>query len=652
MAGQLAKSGKWVLNEHGSGADTVCEAITTDSGFLRSYSLRLSKTKNSDKPLEIFLHETGKLNYGPLAMTSVNHEVALFSEYSVADKSRFFWYLPDETKQLTDHLRTAKGNLEVVPFGDLEGGKLKFSLSGAAEIIASMEKLCNQGQPLVEQRFSALTDHPASFDQNPKIFDGTTLVAVRAGFYDLAAHFARLLEQERELKKLEDANAPAIQERKRLQMERADLANKKIPELKQDISATTLRIQNGERRLGQLRSEIPAAEKQRATAQTRYDTASQKIAPHQPKHNELSNEISRAQRALSGAVNDKASFEREHSANISTIRQLEREAQLLTQSIQRLRSEVSHAQSKAEQARREYNSYDADYEYRRLLQSSSRYHSLKRESDNIRNQINRERGELVNLQRDLSRVQSQMSQCISKPENNCDHLASQVRDKQNQVRSKESDISRLNSQYDSNRRGMDRIESSIRNDVQRVSDRLRHAYDVALTNLNRLQSRIAQEESLRNDITNYRIPQLINRNGDLKIRIADLDRQIPGLRQNVARAEADLKRFEQSVGYVKLKQDLNTASDNLSAAKAKLENLMAEESRLNTQVPSDKVRLAQLDSSLKSSEARLAQVVQRVAELDSALVSFDNAKAAIDAKINVINSDIQHSQANYLRHFH
>ena len=235
LANQVEKKDSWILSEISTSDAVICEASTTDNGVLRDYTLKIQKVKNSHFPVEVFLHEKGKADYGPIAAAVINNEVLLFNQFSAEAKSQSFWYLPDETKLLVDLLKTGVNSFSVKPYADLKGKDLKFSLKGAAQILASMEKRCNAGKALVDERLAKLTNHPASFDQAPKVFDANTLGTIRANYYELAEHYRGLVANEEALAKLVNANLPNITERDNLRVEKADLVSKKIPGLKQDI---------------------------------------------------------------------------------------------------------------------------------------------------------------------------------------------------------------------------------------------------------------------------------------------------------------------------------------------------------------------------------------------------------------------------------
>lgn len=650
-AGQVEKKDSWVLNEYSVDGTTICEASTEDRGVIRHYTLKIQKAKNSHMPVEIFLHENGKAEYGPIAIAAIGSEIVLFNQSAQEAKSQSFWNLPDETKLIVDLLKSAEKTFVVKAYGESKGRDLKFALKGAAHILAAMEKRCNQGKALVDARLSALANHPAAFDQNPKVFDATALSEIRATYYEIAARYDQLLQQEAQLKKLADANAPAINERDALRAEKANLLNQKIPALKQDIQATTLRIDAGEKRLAQLKTEIVNADKQRALAQSRYDEAYKKIEPHLPKYKELVNALNSAKRSLNSALSEVDSAESEIDSNLARIQQLEAEVDRLTYAIQRLRNQIPQAQVDADRAYREYQSFNAEFEIRRRLNESHRYRALAQESDRLRDQARRERDALRTIERELGGAKSSLIQCQAVPENNCDALKTKVADLEIQVRAKESEVSRLESQLNSAKREMESIERDIERDVRRIQDRLRDEYEDAAERLSNLNAQLTKAEGDRRDIVEYQLPTLKNRNAELRDRIASLERLIVSLRQEVARADAELKRFDQSVGFSKLEDALEDAESKLELAEATLESLIAEEARLKVQVPQDKSRLIQLNETLKASEQRLAQVIQRIAQLDQALASFDNAKAAIEQKMAAINAEIKATQDRYVRFF-
>ncbi len=649
-AAQVEKKDSWVLNEITADGTTVCEASTEDRGVIRHYTLKVQKVKNSNMPVEVFLHEKGKAEHGPLAVATIGSELLIFNQSDIGDKNQTLWYLPDETKMLVDALKSNAKTFEVKAHNS-KGRTLKFKLKGAAHILSSMEKRCNYGKALVDERLSALTNHPATFDQNPAVFDGQSLSQIRALYYEIADHHAALLGEESKLQKLEQANAPNLKERDALRVEKSDLSIKVIPGLKQDIQSTQSRIAIGEKRLVQLKTEIPAAEKQRASRQAIYDDASKKIAPHVPKHNELARALRSAEQNLSNALSEISSSENEISSNNRKIQELDREAQDLSYTIQRLRSDLSSAQSEADRRYREYQNFNATAEIRRRLNGSSQYLSLQSDVARLEREVSREQDSLRSIERDLQRAESQLNHCKSNPDNNCDSLASQVRDLSSNVSSKRSDVRRLESQLSSAESDMNRIKNSIESDVRREEDRLRRAYDEAASKLNSIQSQMERAEGERRDIMEYQIPRLQSRNIDLRNLISSLESQLGHLRQEVKRTQAELDRFDQSVGYAKLEQTLESARSHLENANNLLSKLTSEDAQLKNQLPQEKTRLVKLSEELKVKEARLVQATQRLAQLDKELASFDSSKASLESTMAAIKSKIQDTQSRYMRFF-
>ncbi len=651
LAGQIEKKDKWILNEVTANDSTVCIASTEDRGFSRTYTLQIQKQKNSSKPVEIFLNEAGKPKYGPMAAASIGNEVVLFNQLSIEAKNQMFWYLPDETKLFLDTLKTSSKTFEVRPYGDLDGGKISFSPKGASQIIASMEKHCNAGKSLVDDRFSALTNHPSAFDTAPKLFDPSHISSLRSIYFELAGHHNNLLQNEARLAKLVEQNLPKITERDSLRVEQANLNGRKIPELKNNIQVTSQRIESGERRLAQLQTEIPNAQKQKDLAQAKYDEAQRQIAPHLPRHNQLSRDLSSAQSDLAESEREISSAQREISDNIRQMDQLDREAQQLNSRIQRLRSDLPSLQSQYDRARRDLESFDSRSETRRRLASSSRYRTAQSDADRVRAQLNSEREELRSLERDLTRSRSQLSQCQSKPGNDCSKLAEQTNRLEADVNTKKSMVSRLQGQYNNAQREVEKIEEDVARDVGREEDQLRAEYDRASARLTNLNSELQQAEGQRRDITEYQIPRLQNRNLDLRAYVSSQESRAASLRQEIRSLADELNRFDQSVGFSRLEQNLNVARSQLQSTSSALSRLVSEDSNLKVQVPKDKILLVQLNDSLKASEARLVAVGQAIVKINSDLAGFDSSKAELESVLASIQSQIDSAKSRYLAFF-
>jgi predicted nucleic acid-binding Zn-ribbon protein len=651
FAEQIEKKDKWVLNEVVSGNSTYCIASTEDKGFIRTYTLKIQKTKNSSSPAEIFFAENGTSKYGPLAATKLGNEVALFNQISAAPKALMFWYLPDETKLLLDTLKTSTKNIEVNPVGDLDGGKVSFSTKGAAQILATMEKRCNNGKPLIDERASALTNHPAEFDRNPKLFEPSQIATLRSLNVELASHHNSLLAEEVALVKLTEQNLPKINERNANKTEQAELTNRKIPTLKNDIQSASLRIQNGEARLVQLVNEIPAAKKVKDAAQVKYDEADRLIAPHRPRHNELTTELSSLRSDLSRSESEISTSVSEINNNTQEISRLDREAQSLNSQIQSLRSDLPSAQARYDRARREYERFDSRVEINRRLATDSNYRLSRENADRIRVQLNGEKEDLRSLERDLTRARSQLAQCLTVEGADCSSQQAAVNSIESEVSSKKAMISRLENQYENAHREVLRVENEVERDVNREADSLRRDYDVASSRLNTINSELQQAEGERRDITEYQIPRLQNRNADLRNYVSDLERAVSSLQQNIRFTQNELSEFNRSVGYDRLQQNVNSTYSALQAATSTHNRLVNEDASLKVQIPKDKALLVQLNETLKASEARLVVVTQTVVRLNSELAGYDQTKADIESRMASIQDQIRSAQTRYTNFF-
>ena len=562
-----------------------------------------------------------------------------------------FWYLPDETKQLIDLLKTTTKSFVIEPYGDLSGGKISLSPKGAAQIIASMEKRCNGGKELVDARMSALTNHPDSYDLAPKLFDASHVANLRSIYFEIAAHQDNILSNEAKLASLVEQNLPKINQREGLKAEKINLVNRKIPGLKADIQDTTQRIQSSESRLSQVQTELPVARRQALAAQAKYDEALKQIAPHQPRHDQLVSNLRAAEADLSQSEGEISSAQREISSNNQQIQSLDRDARDLDNRIQRLRSDLPSAQLEYDRARRNYERYDSRAEIRRRLSSSSQYRTAQSNEERIRTQLNNEKEELRNLERDLTRTRSQLIKCQSVPENDCSKLAAEVKRLDGAVSSKKSMVSRLEAQHNNAQREVAKIEDEIERDVKREEGRLRNQYEIAASRLNDINAQLQQYEGERRDIVEYKIPTLQNRNNDLRNYVSDLERRVASLRLEVRATSDELNRFDQSVGYSRLQQNLNAASDQLRSANSAYDKLLVEESSLKTQIPRLRGDLGRYKEQLKASEDRLVIVDQVLVQLNSELSGFDNAKAELEVIIDSIAAQIKDAQSRYLVFF-
>ncbi len=648
----IEKKDKWALGEAVSGEQTLCVASTENRGFLRTYTLNIQKAKNSLSPVEIFMYENGSNSYGPLATAQINNEILLFNLFSKDKKRQSFWYLPDEVKLLLDTLKNPLvKELVIKPFSKLGGSKVSFSTKGAGQILATMEERCNGKKPLIDERTSALTRQPASFDQNPRVFEANDIASLRSLNAELTFRQDLIFQEESKIAELDKQNKPQLDERAAYLNERQTLANQKIPNLKADIQSTKDRIALGEKRLAQLVTEIPSTKKVRDEALVKRDEAENKIAPHRATHNDLVYRIEAYRTQLNKYEHDLEGNKNSLKMNELNISRFESEARDLNYRIQDLRYSISKVQPEFDRARREYERYDRQGEIQRRLDSDSNYRIALENARRAQVQVDYKRSEVASLERDLGRIQSQLGHCQSVAGNDCTDLKNQVSALEVKIKAARDEMRRLESQYASANYEAKRIEDRITDEVQREVDVLKRNYEVASSKLSQLNAQLSEAEGRRRDIVEYEIPTLQNQNVKLRNAISGLERDIDIIRQNIRTAESNLQNFDRSVDYARLESNLESAQNALDSAQDRYSSVVSEKEHLEQQVPQDKENLPKLVADLQSSETRLGVVSQEIARLNKALVSYDQARGEIESKISGIKEQIKNTQEHYLSFF-
>ncbi len=651
LAGRIDVKKKWALDETEiPGTGTVCVASTSVKENKATYSLEVQKIKNNPaSPVEILLRESGETQLGPVAVKTVNNEVLVMTQMSEdkAAQTNYFWYLPDET-ELTLYTIKTQSEFDMRPFYKSVVGDIDFSLKGAAEIMALMEKRCNNGQPLVDARFAALTNHPDSFDQNLLALPLQSVMALRSDYFGMGVQYANLVVAEADMAKLVQRYKPSIDERDILSAEKSRLVGQTIPGIKADQSATSLRLAQTQSRLNQLKTEIPAASRQQETAQKNYDTAYRNIAPHMPTHNQLVAALDAAQSNLSRAQNDLNDAVNEFNANERRVIDLDREAANLSYQIRGLRTDLSAAGNELSRRDRDYRAFQPERERRERLARQPMYAQRRREADSLRGQANQAQQQLTGLQRSLAQARSALNHCAAKPGANCQAEQAAVARAQQAVTSKQAEVNQLQSRYRSAQADVDRIENQVNREVQQEESRLRQLYETAQRRYDEIGRRIDTAEAKRRDIVEMEIPQLRNRNVYLDSLRRSLESDIVRLRGDVASARSQLDSFDARVGYQNLKNRLDAADNALRSANNHLASLQDEQVRLQNLEVQDQNHLIQLGQDLSAAESRLAQVNTRIGQLNAILAEFDRDKLPIQTRIDGANGQINSLRTHYL----
>lgn len=650
LANRIAAKKDWVLDEVPAqgGSGKLCVATTSAKEGKSIYTLEVHKrSRQAGTPVELVMREIGEQQIGPVATANLSQDKVIFNAYAQSGNTKFFWYLPDEVANMLYHLKAGR-ELDLLPLYKSAIKDLDFSLKGASEILQIMERHCNFGQDLVDQRLASLTNHPDSFDLNPHALDPNVVSEMRNLYHSMAAQLLQVAGIEKEISDLVARYRPYITERDQLSAEKAQLTATTIPGIKNDQIATSQRLNRTQVRLGELKSQIPQAEKSLSQAQAGYDAAYAKIAPHMPKHNQLvavlnqvSSDLDQAEAALASAV-------REFQNNESKMRGLDQEARDLSYRIDSIRRELSYARNEVEHARRNYNAYRPDVERRRLLDREPGYHQKRAEADRLRSQLTIAKTEYEQSKRDLDRARNILQRCQSVAGQDCSAEQQAANQAAQNMTQKSAAMNQIDSQYKTVHREVDRMEDRVDRIVRQEEQRLAGILNRAQSEYDRLSSNLHSAESRRHEIVNVELPRLQDRNRYLQSQKNSLNAEIARLERQVAAALRELNDFDARVGYKELERRLEAADSSLHKAKVLLSDLQSERSRLSSLEVQDQQRLVQLARDLQSAQSRLAQVDARIGTLNGVLAQYDVEKAGLDGRLRSANAQVSSLQSQYL----
>jgi chromosome segregation ATPase len=643
----------WSLSERALNNGSVCVASAMDKGAFRSeiYYLEITKTKNNpNSPVEILLRveKNKRENTGFIAHITDSPATIGFSHLSTEGNIQTFWGVPKNLTGLLNQLKNGD-RVELDGHGGRKDIDFPIKGRGSKDILAEMERLCNQGQPLINAEFEA-----KFANQSPDNIDGTRISSEQTANLRRLYHsaYATMVSQQATKADLARVLAKYQQYIDELNQNRAthsQITNVDLPNSRRTVAEARQAQVDARAEIARLTQLIPSLQSKVQQSQAAYDQAQAILAPHVPEHNRLVSNLQNAEDNLDRAEARLSQIDSRLRQLASEIDSLERESDRLESGLQNKRWELREAQSRLRDAENARSSYNVSFERDRKLRENQEYNNLNQEARDLDHHIP-EMDRQVDAQRaDRDQKQSELNQCRSVAGQDCSAQEAGL----NQANSELSSAVDAQRQLRVRRNAIDQrrrdIENETDREVQGHYNQLVQREQEARRRVNDIDDDIRDDESRISQINNVDLPRRQNEQRNLENERFQVQNQISQARNDVARSERDLANFEASTDWNRKYANVQNTAAQLRADQNTLDQAVrakaAQESRLqqNIQLETD------MKNRIQALEAQVVALDQRKVVLDQKLAGLPAERAPLDQKIASDESQILAARNEFLR---
>lgn len=561
----------------------VCRAYTNVTSNLPvPVELSLSFPSQFDHaPMMILkLPANSQIERAVVPLTSKEQEDFLvFEAASDPTKKDLLWYVPIQMEKMVDIII---GN-SYLPLKFTQNGKEvagRISLTGSSATMNQVAR-CLKVDEILPTRFfrelnTAAGTAPLGEDQSViqlmKYVD-----AAYVAFHQIQLNDAELLKLRNSMKSLlaQEADTQKALATAQQNLDRANAA----------YQSTAEKIRRGEERLTQIPGEILTLQNQKAPAE---QTLAQKKAVYDPlkaQVDRLNQDVTQARiraDAISAEVRRRETTIRNGNVRIG---ELEDEAVRLTRRINEINNKLAPLKRQKAELEVELAAYDVNAEKQKILNDDWQYQNLKRDEEQLERQERQTQQEFQRARQRLQNAEERLRECLRKPNPQCSNEQQNVNQAQSEVSNKESELRTIRWRQENLKSDMDRLEMQAQQKAQQGRDNL-------ASRLRTISGDIADYESEK-DQAQDRIQSIrTNEIPALESAISRAETELPGLRRELASAQADtqaaegrLQQYKQSVDFDRIEREYlaaKTALDNIVGGIARLQ---AEQSQINRDLP-------------------------------------------------------------------
>ncbi len=646
----------WSLSERALNNGTVCVASAMDKGAFRSeiYYLEITKTKNNpNSPVEILLRveKNKRENTGFVAHITDVPSTVNFSHLNTDGNVQTFWGVPKNLTALLNQLKNGD-RIEIDGHGGRKDIDFPIKGRGAKEILAEMERTCNQGAPLINAEFES-----TFVNQAPDQIDGTQIATEKTAQLRSLYHgaYAKLIAQQAtkaDLARVLAKYQPFIDELQQNRATHDQIQNVDLPDSRRRLADARQAQVDARAEIARLTALIPSLQAKVQASQQAYDQAQATLAPHVPEYNRITTNLNNAETRLSQAQNRLSQIDSRLRTLDQEISSLQYESDRLERGLQDKRYERDQAVSRLRQAEQQRANYNVSYERDRKLNENTEYNNLNQEARDLDHQMPEMDRQVDATRANRDQKQAELAQCQSVAGQDCSaqqaavnqansDLASIV-DAQRQLRARRSYI-------DSRR---NEIERDVDREVQSHYQDLVNRENEARRRVNDIEDSIDRDERRISQIHNIELPRRQNEQRQLQSERYQVQNDITQAQYDVDRLERELANFKAATDWDRKYAAVQNTGAQLRADQANLSQTQqakaSQEARLqqNIQIEAD------MRNRIQALEAQVVALDQRAQVLETKIQPLAAERAPLDQQIADLGNQIASARANFLGLLH
>jgi chromosome segregation ATPase len=653
-------SGDWYLYDSDPNHKNRGTCVAQTAGYFGAevYSLNVVVDKTGVRPLEILVQPNRGSSPATAFQTILRSGSRTWYFARLPEGTArvpTFWHVPENTDEFLGeirasnqmHLYAVSGSREVLPL----------SMAGSTATTNELFKRCGSNTVNTKEFEKAfLPENNDRFDI--RSIEPSRAAQLRATLVTAVVSFRKVAAIETELRQLNAQFAQLIKERETLQAEIGSLRDKEIPSLYGRKADAETKIERANSEINDLQQQIMGKTAELTTAQEGAKAAQDAIAPYRPEFQRLTADLNRSTSERDRALGDLRALEQNIRQRESDISRLERESDSLYGQLAPLQEEVRDGRQQLQQAEDYRRSFDPQREFTIRYRQHPRVGQLEQETDQLRSQL-----QSLNFQRDRAlRLRDQRAQELRQCQINgggpqppvvpatCSAQELALQQAERELQQIQSQLNQVQSTLNGRESELQTIRQQIQYQVGQETQRL----DQSVMEWRRyVQDREWELSRVNDRLSNIQRFELPRARADLD----RFQRQLGGAQDNLAQKEQALAgatealdRFKASVNYDQLQSEVDRTNAIVRGIEQTLASLRAGVSARQTIVRDQTALRDSLAKQIQSSEALLAAKIIRLADVNSALASYDQKKAEIMDRLQLARQELKIISDTYARH--
>ncbi len=653
VAGLVYENDDWGLHEQNSSAGVQCIAANEDSSWFRSetYYLEIVKLKNKvNSPVEftIRVKNNNRKNTGFTATIKGASAPFVFAPVSGNQSMQIFSGIGANLSQFIELLKANNNDIEIKGIGGESTSEFSNDGDGFKEVIAEMEKRCNQGAKLADAKFEAFFFNGLPKNIVPTKISQQKSQQLRTIYFAAYDLFAQGKTAQAALDKVVAKYLPAIKELETVKKELNQIQNVDLPTTQQTLADAQKQQITSQAEIARLTALIPQLQAQVSQSQQAYDAAYAILAPHIPEHNRLSNSLGNARTSLRDAQNRYSYINDRLNEIDSKISSLESESSRLSSALPSQRSNLRDLESSLRDAERRRSQFNVSSEIDRQLDRHSEHRQLKDERQRLNSHLTNAERDVNNIRGERERIKRSLDQCkTTTPPIDCSQFERALTEANTQVTEKENVRAEISRKLNDTNSRIEDIERRIEREVRSDYDQLVRREEEIRSEHDRVASIVRTNENRLNQIRSD-ISQLEREQSGLLSEKPQISAQIRDYTNLVNQAEANLERFNASTDWNRKADNVEKAEDKLSDDKNKLASAVSGKQSEEKKLKNAQVVEQQSKERITLLQNKVAQLNKRAGELEESIKPLAEERAPLDRRIEDLKNKLAESRENYL----